>query len=93
MFLCSAGAGGVLVPHPGEAAQVLPPVHQQPGAQEVRHLSHLPRHQPRQGGQSPNIFVDMLWNLMESYGILWNLPFFHLFNCGHSRRPKMPLFP
>ena len=63
MFLCSAGAGGVLVPHPGEAAQVLPPVHQQPGAQEVRHLSHLPRHQPRQGDQSPNIFVDMLWNL------------------------------
>ena len=83
MFLCSAGAGGVLVPHPGEAAQVLPPVHQQPGAQEVRHLSHLPRHQPRQGGQSPNIFVDMLWNL----------PFFRLFNCGHSRRQKMPLFP
>ncbi len=45
---CSAGAGWVLVSHAGEAEEVLAPVHQQQGAQEVRHLPHIPRHQLRQ---------------------------------------------
>ncbi len=55
----SAGAGWVLLSHSGEAAEVLAPVHQQQGAQEVRHLPHVPRHQLRQAATALATFRPM----------------------------------
>ncbi len=57
---CSAGTSGVFLSHPGEAAQVLPPVHQQQGAEEVRHLPHIPCHLSRQGPHPVSPHVEAL---------------------------------